>query len=78
MSEPLGEKAMACLKMARISFGSAEYNALYQTACDKYSEKAVLVKFEQLATDGYIEYGVTARSGWLTEKGKAILRDDIS
>lgn len=40
----------------------------------RWGEKVVSRKLEELARRGYIEYGVSTRAGWLTEKGKTALR----
>lgn len=73
----LGEKAMLCLRIAaaRGADGdwTAERDTLYREACERFSEKAVCTKFEQLAAKDYIEYGVSARTGWPTEKGRDVL-----
>lgn len=46
----------------------------YEVLGEKYgSEKLVLKKMEQLADRGYLEYGVSLRTAWLTEKGLAEL-----
>lgn len=47
----------------------------YQILGKKYgSEKLVLKKMEQLAKDGYLEYGVSLRTSWLTDKAKELLK----
>lgn len=73
MTSNLGEKSLACLRMARFSFASQERQALYLAACERFSQKAVDKKFEDLVDAGYMECGVTARSGWLTEKGRGAI-----
>lgn len=66
----IGDKALVCLGLASIRpFGSKAWLVAYADACLRFSEKAINVKFEELVARGYIECGVTARSGWLTEKG---------
>ena len=43
----------------------------YKVLGEKYgSEKLVFKKMEWLASKGYLEYGVSLRTAWLTEKGK--------
>ena len=45
------------------------YEVLYQ----KYPPKKVDRKFDTLVRRGYLEFGVSARTGWLTGKGMAKL-----
>lgn len=73
----LGEKAIACLRMAALKAGSPERQRLYDEACARWSEKAVIRKFEELVKRRYMECGVSARTGWLEPKGRAAL-DGIS
>ena len=63
----LGEKALDCLRMASIK-GDGRWTA-YADLCRKYSENSVDRKMEELADRGYIEYGVSASTGWVTVKG---------
>jgi hypothetical protein len=43
----------------------------YEVLGKKYgSEKLVFKKMEKLADEGYLEYGVSLRTAWLTEKGE--------
>lgn len=50
----------------------------YEVLGEKYgSEKLVYKKMEKLAGLGYLEYGVSLRTAWLTEKGKELV-DNIS
>jgi hypothetical protein len=81
--KPLGEKAVACLRMAEALHDrtitnwedrDAKWDELYAQACDRYSEKAVITKFEELDRRRYIDSGVSSRTGWLTDKGKAALQ----
>lgn len=39
-------------------------------------EKVVFRKMEKLAEQGYLEYGVSLRTAWLTEKGKKYLEEN--
>lgn len=76
MSDRLGEKSLACLRLAALHSDPHRYedrSRLYEGLCVLYSEKAVCKKMEDLATRGYIDYGVSARTGWLTDKGKEAL-----
>jgi hypothetical protein len=38
-----------------------------------YPEKVVYAKYEKLSRRGLIDWGVSMRTGWLTDKGKALL-----
>lgn len=71
----LGPKALACLRLAAehndLSF--QEWEASYRALCEEFSEKAVTRMYESLSDRGYIEYGVSARMGWPTDKGRAVL-----
>jgi len=71
----LGEKAIACLRMAALSATSGERWRLYSEACERFSEKAVCAKFEDLDRKGYIDFGVSPRRGWLTDKGWSALKE---
>lgn len=75
MSHRLGEKALACLRMAAMSTADARRTTLYLEACNRWSQKAVDTMFQSLADRGYIYCGVTARSGWLIDKGVAALAE---
>jgi hypothetical protein len=70
----LGPKAVVCLAIAALpKRDHDEWRRAYDAACERYSEKAVLRMFDSLAARDYIEYGVSARTGWLTEKGRAAM-----
>ncbi len=75
MNLNLSKKAIDCLAVAeRGGDGDPyEWRLRYDVACGKYSEKAVNKKMQELADRGYIECGVSARTGWLTQKGKNAL-----
>lgn len=66
-------KGLICLRIAALPGGSADRTRLYADACRLFSEKAVIRKMERLSDKDYIEYGVSARTGWLTEKGRLTL-----
>lgn len=68
-------KTIDLLKMCSMENGSAVRIAEWRRLCDIYSTKAVIRKLEELADRGYIEYGVSVRGAWLTEKGKCKLRE---
>ena len=63
------EKAIGCLELAEalhIPGLSVEWCRRYAALCEKYSERAVNRKMEELDLRGYID-------GWLTDKGRAAL-----
>lgn len=48
----------------------------YEVLAEKYgSEKLVYKKMEQLDNLGYLEYGVSLRTAWLTKKGEEFLKN---
>lgn len=65
----LGEKALTALRLAALPPTSPERQSGYDAACAQYSEKAMLRVFESLVRRGYMECGVSARTGWLTSMG---------
>lgn len=67
----VGPKALACLEIAALR--GDERWAAYYAACEKFGGKVILTKFEKLVEDAFMECGVSARTGWLTAKGKAAL-----
>ena len=69
----LGEKALACLRIAEVHSTDPAWDDRYDLACRQYSEKAVIRKMEELCDRGYIECGVSVRTGWLTDKGAQAL-----
>jgi hypothetical protein len=77
----LGAKALACLRVAEARHAKGDLphvrqhdaRVLYDAACARWSEKAVCRKFEELVKRRYLECGVSARTGWLTDKGRAAL-----
>jgi hypothetical protein len=47
----------------------------YEVLGKKYgSEKLIFRKMEQLEMEGYLEYGTSLRTAWLTDKGLAIIK----
>ena len=66
---------MACLRMAAFDNGSNERRQAYAEACERWSQKAVDRKFQQLVSSGLLECGVSARTGWLTAEGRQALRE---
>jgi hypothetical protein len=44
---------------------------------DKYPPKVSLAKMEQLIGKGYLEYGISIRTSWVTEKGMELLRTTL-
>lgn len=69
----LQHKALCCLVLAEMHDTPSEWQDFYDSICCQFSEKAVLAKLEELTNRGYVEYGVSARQSWLTEKGEAAL-----
>lgn len=72
-----GLKTIMCLRIAQARHDDrdeATATAIYERACAEFSEKAILRKFQELVDRDYMECGVTARSGWLTEKGRRALQ----
>ncbi len=52
-----------------------EYESLYADACARFGEQAVVTTFEELVHAGYLQCRVSARPGWLTERGlEALMR----
>lgn len=72
----LGDKAIDCLRFIadnpRPTY--AEWAEAYEALCARWSEKAVDRKLTQLSAEGYIDYGVSPRTGWLEAKGSEALR----
>ncbi len=75
MATRLGEKSLDCLTLASIPVGDAAWGETYEVLCGRYSAKAVSVKMEELTTRGYLDYGVSARTAWLTDKGQSALME---
>lgn len=69
LPEVTGDKRLDCLTLASLSVGGQYWRDYYETLCRQYSEKAVCARMERLERDRYIDCGVSARTGWLTEKG---------
>lgn len=67
------DKSLDCLWLASVTKDGEGWSLHYQELCQKWGEKVVIRKMERLADRGYIEYGVSPRTGWLTEKGKHVL-----
>ena len=42
-----------------------------------YPEKVIIRKVEKLTRRGYLEYGVSPRYAWLTDKGRAAARGEL-
>lgn len=73
MNLNLGEKAVDLLRFAQMPTRGDEKWLVYDALNLKYGEKPVQRKLEELARRGYMEYGVSARTGWLTAKGREYL-----
>ncbi|OGU55452.1 MAG: hypothetical protein A2V66_16810 [Ignavibacteria bacterium RBG_13_36_8] len=52
-----------------------DYKFPYETLAEKTGEceKVCYAAIERAESRGYIEYGVSLRTGWLTDKGKKLL-----
>lgn len=70
----LRDKALAIMRFVALPATSHERRRFYEAACARWSEKAIDRKCEELADRGYLEYGVSARTGWLTDKGRQALQ----
>ncbi len=70
-----GDKTLDCLRfIAGNPYGYfGDWASAYKRLCEKWSEKAVAVKLEQLSSRGLIDYGVSPRGGWLTDEGRRVL-----
>lgn len=67
--EVTGDKRLDCLTLASLSVGGKIWQDYYAALCCEYSEKAVCARMERLERGRYLDCGVSARTGWLTEKG---------
>lgn len=56
-------------------FSYASYQARWEALCDKWGGKQVISKMYDLAAKGYLDYGVSVRTAWLTEKGRLKLAE---
>jgi hypothetical protein len=61
------EVTLECLNVARLR--GADRLEAYNILCKRYSAKAVDAMYQSLVHRGYMECGVSARTGWLTGKG---------
>lgn len=52
----------------------------YETLAEEFgcSQKVAYRACERACRHGLIEYGVSLRTGWLTEKGKELLHDECN
>lgn len=72
---PYGKKTLDCLELCAWPIGSAERQAKEQALYQAYSEKAVEACIRNHSD--LFEWGVSARTAWLTEKGKAAIADRL-
>lgn len=77
MSHTLSQKTLDVLAFVGANHNPREshtgWSERYAALCERYSEKAVARKLDQLADKDWIDYGVSARMGWLTDEGHAVL-----
>jgi hypothetical protein len=45
----------------------------YTLLCSKYPTKVVMAKYDMANRKGYLDYGVSLRTAWLTSKGEQAL-----
>lgn len=64
---------LVCLE-ALEAFHAGRAEAPLIALADRWPEKIIELKLEKLAARGLIEYGVSARTGWLTSEGREKLR----
>ncbi len=71
----LSTKTLSCLIYLAIPVSDfARRRLVYTNLCNIYKEKVILRKLDKLCDRGYLEFGVSLRTGWLTEKGAALLQ----
>lgn len=83
MSHLLGEKSVDVMIYVALNepevidglFHFAPIQARWNALCAKWGEKAVWAKLDELERRGYLEGGVSLRTGQLTEKGIEKLRE---
>lgn len=73
----MGAKSLDLLRLAAMPRETNEEFQAWKLRLSEletqYSAKAVDRKMEELTDRGYTEYGVSARTGWLTDKGRQAL-----
>lgn len=75
--EIMGPKSIGCLTLCALPILSEARKTLEARLNAKFSEKAIYRRLEILDRRGYIDYGVSARTGWLTDKGKVALNNEV-
>lgn len=77
-------RAYALYQLAMEKFG---FNNVIPSDCIRYPYEILMNWFdlpfdvcwramERASDEGFIEYGVSLRTGWLTDKGKQLLKED--
>lgn len=69
----LGHKALTCLDLARRTHDYKGFPEAWDAACELYHPKQIELMCQRLVDRGYMECGVSARTGWLTQKGRDAL-----
>lgn len=69
----LGHKALTCLDLARRTHDYNGFSEAWDAACEIYHPKQLIKMSQSLVDRGYMECGVSARTGWLTPKGRDAL-----
>ncbi len=69
----MDEQSLAVLKIVSLPHHSTERFAARKAVDDKYSDEDIKTTYYQLVAEGYIDNGVPAGMGFLTDKGRASL-----
>jgi hypothetical protein len=68
------DKTIDCLKLCSMPF-SAERGEFEKEICEKYSRKVVARKLNELVRRGYIDHGMSIFGAWLTDEGRAFVKN---
>lgn len=70
------DKTLAVLRAASLrADGKAEgAQTVWSAAVERFSEKALCRKVEALMDRGLVEYGISARTCWITQAGHELLK----
>ena len=74
LKKQVGPLSCDCLRLMALHGEGKDWEELYRAICDRWSAKAVDRKLLGLSRRGYIDYGVSPRTGWLTDKGREALK----